>query len=352
MDDAIHVLAQRIGKVPPRLIHGMPANLPVQVRFRRGDRWQTARARGLTRDGVYLSTAIPPAPGATVAIHIAVGASKLIANASVLHVTPPEVGGALGARGFGVRFHLRTPEQVTEMENLLLAARGTDLVSPAAPPRRRESRYPVHLPLLLWTAKTSAEVSVLDVSRHGLFVNLPEPPANDQFGISLPVDGEKEPVQAGVRVARQIDERVAKARGISPGVGLEILSFAPESEPVFQRFVERISRRVDRSILIGAMPNRLVPLCEALTSCGYDAAGATDPRGLLERATGGVRAPDLVVLDGSLPGAKDQRGPWHALQRHGFRTLLLDDDTPAFFRERVDAMLLPDRKLAAGSPTV
>ena len=69
----------------------------------------------------------------------------------------PNVADAASATS-GVMTNLRPMARATS--ETAIAFQLTAITAGKAPPRRRESRYPVNLPILLWTAKSQAELAV------------------------------------------------------------------------------------------------------------------------------------------------------------------------------------------------
>ena len=336
--EAVEFLAQRLGATSPAPSQPEAAG---EARFLRGEAWQAARPRSLTREGVFLATSAAPSFGSRVELQLSLGDVVFLTRADVLHVTPPATGEALGWGGFGVRFVIETPEQTAALEALLKAAHGTALVTSAQPPRRAESRYPIEWPALIWNNKRCAEVLVLDVSRHGVFVNAEKlPPRDFELALAPAVEIGKEPIQMVTRIARRVTAQVAETRALTRGFGLQIVSFSSGSETRFARFVERVARRVGQTILIGASLSRMSELCVTFAASGYTTLGATDARGLLAKAKSAARPPSLVVLDPSLPPRPEVVEAVQALQRGGIRVLELEDDAIAAAQKQIDDLLL------------
>src|SRR5262249_34029318 len=62
-------------------------------------------------------------------------------------------------------------------------------------------------------------------------------------------------------------------------------------------FLDRIERRADRRILIGASPARLAELQAHLAAAGYAVTGGTDPGALVQLASAEARPVDAALLD-------------------------------------------------------
>jgi hypothetical protein len=340
-EEALRALARHIESSTPPIDEVLA---PLEVRFRRGDQWQLARVRSLSRDGISLATGAPPRRGDLVDLEINAGALTLVARGTVVGVTSTEVASVLGAAGFGARFLLGTEAERSTLERLI-AMVGDGARSLTPPPRRREARYPIRWPVLVRTSRGKSSLSALDVSRHGLFVAVDRAtpsPLSTSVQVTLPLDDVGGPIQASARIARTIAPEVARQRGIAPGYGLELTGFSDEDATRFAGFVDRIGRRAERKIVVGAAPERLDALCAELTAAGYTASGAADPPSLVAEAAAPSIAPDLVVLDSSLAD-ENPRGvnaARRALSARTVRVLMLDGEPPTACREWADAALL------------
>jgi len=62
-------------------------------------------------------------------------------------------------------------------------------------------------------------------------------------------------------------------------------------------FLERIEKRTERRVLIGAAPNRLQEIQADLAAAGYVVTGATDPGALVQLASGDARPVDAALID-------------------------------------------------------
>jgi hypothetical protein len=339
--DAIRVLARDLGQ-PSSFpdASSPPVPIPFEVRFRRGDEWQLGRLRGLTREGIFVSTGAPPRPGDVVEVNVTAGGQSVSLRSAVIHVTPPDAASAVGASGFAARFVAAEAEDRGRLDGLLQAARGLKLAELAPAPCRRDVRYPVRWPVAVATDDARSRLAALDVSRHGLFLACAAPlPAS--LAVEVPIDDDGTPVRARARIARVVSEEVARARGVPIGYGVELAGLSTSDDARFHMFVGRIGRRAQRSLLVGAPVDRVTDIVTSLTSAGYSVASATDVGQVAARL--GAATPDLVLIDEALE-RQDSRAA-RALRRVVMSksvTLvhLEHGDAPRAARALVDAALL------------
>lgn len=308
----------------------------MEVRFRRGEQWQLGRARDLTPDGIYVASSCPPRQGEVVDLELWLGKDRAATRAAVVHVTPPY--SAQGVGGFGACFIIADDAERLKLDQVLDAARTVTPIP--APPARRDGRYPVRWPIFAWLAGGWLTMVVLDVSRRGLFVATGVPLGiGELLELTIPVDDGSEPRRATARVVRAIHEAEALSRGLAVGFGLEITGM--DAGDGLAEFVSRVAARAERRIVVGAGQERGAALLGELTGVGYVASGAVEAHAILERTTVGA-APDLVLLDDSLPGdggrTIDELS--EVLVRRQVPTVLLHGESPAAARRRVDEVFL------------
>src|SRR5262249_51461102 len=190
----------------------------------------------------------------------------------------------------------------------------------------------------LRTHERRLDARVLDVSQRGMFVAGDTPPTGGAVHVSIPIDDRGTPILATARVARAIHENTAKMRGISQGVGLEIVSLSGTDARRFQGFVGRVARRAVKEVIVGAAQPRVGELIAELAGAGYAATGVSDAPALVAR-TAAARPPDLVVLDSSL-SARTLHVARRALGAPCAVARASDGDAPAAAREQVDSALL------------
>ncbi len=335
---ALAALADHLGSAlpdsPPR----------VEVRFRRGDAWQIARVRSMTREGISIATCTPPRRGDAVELEIAAPDLTLVARATVTGVAMGDTAVALGATGFGARFLPASEDERDKIAALLRLVGGEKLRALEPPPRRRAARYPVRWPVHIRSPRGRLSRSALDVSRHGMFVGceVDSLPADGNLHLTVPVDDRGTPILATARVARAIPDEMAKHRGLSSGVGIEITAISQRDEQRFGAFVARVGRRCEREVLVGASPGRVLELTAALSAAGYCVTGVSDAASLVARAAASPRVPDLAIIDSSL-ASESPRAIQAARRQLAVRLVPLmqiDGDAAEVARETVDDALL------------
>ena len=316
----------------------------VEVRYRRGDSWQLARVRSMTREGVSVATGTPPRRGDVVELELAGAGVNLIMRSTVVGVAIGDAAAALGASGFGARFLLTGDDQREKLEEILRILGADKLRSLDPPPRRRAARYPVHWPVFVRSTQRRASLRALDVSPHGMFVGCADAvaPLEEPVHVTVPIDDGGTPVLATARVARQIASEVAQSRGLEAGIGIEFTALSQKDDQRFAAFVARVGRRAERDVVVCASAGRLSELTTALAAVGYCTSGVSDPNGLVARAAAGVRVPDLVVLDASAvrDNPKAIQTARRALAVRLIRMMTVDGDPPVTLRESVDGALL------------
>ncbi len=353
LDGAMRGLARLIGleTTPPGWRNAQePSHLA--VRFRRGETWLAGRACCLTADGIYIAAGGAPRAGDVTDIEIALtgepisgerseGAERhqsisvqLVVRATVTQPTPSDVAGASGASGFGARF-LLDDAQRAQLSGVIaaMASRGEIL---AQPPRRRDVRYPLRWPIRLRRPDgVVLEARALDVSAHGLFLSCAadEQPLDyrDEVELEIPLDVDAPPVVAHASVMRALDPRGP----FTPGFGLSL-----DATAAFAGFVQRVARRGDHLVIVGAGEGRVDRVVDALVDTGYSVIRARDPIALIGTLSG-ARAPDVVVLDESLEGSdRVAQSITRSLATRLVPTLRTRNASPADVRRMVDAALL------------
>lgn len=316
---------------------------PVEVRFRRGDGWQLARLRSMTREAISIATCTPPRRGDLVDLEIIGAGHKLELRSTVVGIATGDAASALGTSGFGARFLIASEMDRRTLEAILRAVGPDKLRALDPPPRRRAARYPVHWPVQIRGAQGRISRDALDVSRHGLFVSCGDDcQAEGAVHMTIPIDDHGTPVLATGRVARAIPDDLARRRGLERGIGIEITAISARDDQRFGAFVARVGRRAEREVVVGATPARVNELTTALSAAGYCASGVSDAQSLVHRTATATRLPDLVLIDSSLT-REDSRGVQAARRALAVRVVALmsiDGDSPEATREIVDGMLL------------
>jgi hypothetical protein len=137
-------------------------------------------------------------------------------------------------------------------------------------------------------------------------------------------------------VAREIDPATARLRGLTRGYGVEICELPESATRSYCRFLERVSLRAARHVLIAADPERGRELATGLGSVGYAVTTATS--GEVAQVLGAFhgRRPDVALLDGDELAISDCVDVLAAQQIPCIRTHLRP---PQHARELVDSLL-------------
>jgi hypothetical protein len=341
LGDALRLLAAELDLPLPEPEDPGPHSPPADVRFRRGDDWQAGRLCRIGADGAFIATGAPPRVGDIVDLELTAGGEKVLVQAAAVHVTAPHAALALGSVGFGARFLFRDLRAHRVAAPTLTAVTHA-VPRVASPPRRRDIRYPVRWPAFVRHGADTVSMKVLDVSRQGLFLETLRWPLSPVMEVILPLDETGGPVRLETRIAREVTADMASARRLSGGVGLEITDAALEDQLRYAGFVNRVARRVERRIVIGAAPRRLAELVGELSAAGYLCTGATDPRDLLQRAIESQRAPDLVLIDETLAAinARLTRRLQYSLGSRHIDSFRCNGEPAATLRALIDAALV------------
>jgi len=169
-----------------------------------------------------------------------------------------------------------------------------------------------------------------------------ECPPEGPVHMTIPIDDHGTPVLAAGRVARAIPDELARRRGMAGGIGIEITALSQRDQLRFVAFVNRVARRAEREVMVGAVPARRQELCAALIAAGYCALGVDDAAQLVSRAAAAPRTPDLVLIDSSLTrdNPRGVQAARRALAVRHVPLLSIDGDSAEATREIVDGALL------------
>ncbi|RMH39517.1 MAG: PilZ domain-containing protein, partial [Deltaproteobacteria bacterium] len=277
----------------------------IHVRFRRGDDWAPARLRSLGLKGAYLACGAPPRLHDDVHVAIGLGPLGTVMRGSVVHVTSPDEAARTGAAGFGVLFPAVDSPSRRQLKELLRVARQKGIALEPPPPRRAV-RFPVRWPVqILLPNQDGLDAAALDVSAGGMFLTTRVRLPAGALEFLLPPERCGAPIRGRARAVREVPWKLACARGLHSGFGMEIVDFARDSAERYDAFVQRVRARVERRILVGGAPERVEELVAGLGAAGYTASGTTDARALVRAAECDARPPDAVVVDASLATAPD-----------------------------------------------
>jgi hypothetical protein len=272
----------------------------IDVRFLRGGQWTPARLRALSAKGAYLVTGAPPRLGDSVHVALGFGNHGALIRGTVYHVTSAADAMSTGSAGFAVRFPSYASPGRTQLVELLTHARAAG-VTIKPPPPRAAVRFPVCWPVQLSTPQGGFSADALDVSRAGLFVATTRALSpGDEVTFGVPLDDGDAPMTGRARVVRRLSEADAGPRGLQAGYGLAIVDMAEPDRRQWAGFLDRVRRRTEKRVLVGASPTRLEELTAGLTAAGYTVTAGSDPGVLVRLADLEPRPPDAAVIDVSL----------------------------------------------------
>ena len=277
-----------------------PPPVHIDVRFLRGGQWTPARLRALSVKGAYLVTGAPPRLGDSVHVALGFGNQGALIRGTVYHVTSAADAMSTGSAGFAVRFPSYASPGRTQLVELLTHARAAG-VTIKPPPPRAAVRFPVCWPVQVSTPQGGFSCDALDVSRAGLFVATTRIlHAGDEVTFGVPLDDGDAPMTGRARVVRRLSEAEATPRGLQAGYGLSIVDMAEPDRRQWAGFLDRVRRRTEKRVLVGASPTRLEELTAGLTAAGYTVTAGSDPGVLVRLADLEPRPPDAAVIDVSL----------------------------------------------------
>ncbi|HET6610509.1 MAG TPA: PilZ domain-containing protein [Kofleriaceae bacterium] len=312
----------------------------LEVRFRRGDTWHPGRLWRLGLDGAFIATGAPPRPGDAVEIELCRPGlnTTLRIPGLCIHTVSPEAARTAGAAGFLARFAFASAADHRALAAALAAT--PQPATLAAPPRRRDIRYPITWPGRL-TAPGRRPIRLLDVSLRGAFIATTGGHLGDRVTVAIPGDNSPS-LSLPMRVARVISPAIAGARGLHPGLGLELSAGDPASERAYRKFVARVARRSSLHVILCAHPPRLPELVAEFSAIGYATEGLTRIDDVRQRALAGRGNPDLVILDDSVVH-RDRRAAHdllRVLERRAIAVIRSGHEPPRAARRLADAALV------------
>jgi hypothetical protein len=303
---------------------------PPRLRFLRGETWQVGRLGRITDDRLLVVTSAPLRAGERTTIELA--APSVTARLPAVVVDEAETT-TPGTWGFTVKLTIDGPRKLSD-HNVLTWARAR-LADAGPMPARAEHRIPLAWPARLRDQTGEHPVLVRDVSLGGAFAEMPHLPEGSSVRLRVPFDLGDAPLDLEAEVARVVDPDLAVHHGVPVGVGLRVRPVDRDRDR-YPEFVERITMRAARHVLIGARRPRLEELVRHFASVGYLTSGCDDLRSLCTRAVQGARLPEVVLLDPGL-GSPTQVRP--RIGRRGLPVLAIEG-TPIAARRLVDAALL------------
>ncbi len=306
---ATNVATDRTPTTPPpipqraleRALDNTPIPQPNQpstiyARYLRSGRWVPIRVGALSLKGAALMAGALPRINDHVDVALSFGGHRALVRGNVGKVSSLEEATASGASSFNVSFQLDDASR-RQLTALLTAARAAKITIKPAPPRTAR-RFPVDWQFALQTNKGVVRSEALDVSRDGMFVH-PQHALilGTTLSFSSVLDDGGAPVSGRAKIVRHISEAEARSCGLAPGYGLYICEMGHDDRTRWLAFLDRVERRSERRILIGASPTRLQEIQMDLAAVGYAVTGATDPGALVQLAGGDVRPVDAALID-------------------------------------------------------
>ncbi len=333
----------RVGNRPPGVTGTPNADTEparISVRFRRGDDWVPARLRSLGLKGAYLACGAPPRLHDDVHVALGLGPVGTVMRGTVVHVTTADDATASGTSGFGVLFPTIDSPSRRQLKELLQHARQRGVVLEPPPPRaavRFPVRWPVHVIL---PNQTGVDMSALDLSTRGMFISTLDRLPAGALEFFMPTEHGGSPIHGRIKCVREVPWKMAAARGLHSGFGMQIVSFHRADDLRYQEFIARIGRRVQRRIAIGASAERAEVLAAGLTAAGYTCTATSDPNTMIKLAECDPRPPDAALIDGSLQ-LQSQVG--HRIERllamREVPMISIDGEAPYRARAMVDGLL-------------
>jgi len=309
----------------------------IEVRYRRGGQWALARLRSLSVKGAYLVTGALPRLGDKVTLAFAYGDDGVTLQAKVYHITSVRDAAETGSAGFAVRFsHQASPERSDLIEILKRALADGLRIKP--PPARVAVRFPVCWPVRVGSSRGGIKVDVLDVSAGGMFFTTKRNVATDELMFRLPLDNGDSPIHGRVKVVRKVDPETAQRRAMLPGYGVSIVELDGTSRRRYANFVDRVQRRSQSRLFVGAGHDRVRDIMSGLSSVGYEVVGACDPCVLKKSTELSGASVDMAVIDASL-GNQHVKQFRQAFAERNVRTLFIGGEPPDKARADVDRLL-------------
>ena len=276
------------GPTPPGIIY---------ARYLRSGRWVPVRIGALSLKGAALMAGALPRMQDNVDIALSFGDYRALVRGPVSKVSSVQEAQLSGAATFSITFELDDASR-RQLTTLLTAARDAKVVIKPPPPRSNR-RFPVEWPVCLGSNRGAMRANALDVSRDGMFVRPQNPLALDtDMMFSAVLDDGASPISGRARCVRHVTEADARACGLVPGWGLNIVELGDADRARWNEFLTRVENRSDKRVLIGASPARLAELQAGLAAAGYAVTGGTDAGALVQLASAESRPVDAAMIDG------------------------------------------------------
>ena len=294
-EDAINLLAENIGiESPEESSIATPPSLG--VRFRRGGTWHQGRVCRATTSGLYVATPYLPRLGDIVPVELISSKQRFDLHASVVQLTQGESAEKVGSVGFGARY-LISHTKYQELNRFMMAEKWQTKKF-HQPPKRCEARYQLKWPVKMIVNGHTTYAIAEDISRNGLFVATQHPVVGKkQIKIVFQSDDGSGPISVHVKIVRKARPTTGGSRR-KLGYGVEIALSPSKELRRYREFVERVSKRVNHYVIVGAAAARVDEIITDLVAAGYTAVGGDNPRALYHLADSS--RPDALVIDASL----------------------------------------------------
>jgi hypothetical protein len=268
----------------------------IYARYLRSGKWVPIRIGALSLKGAALMTGALPRLHDHVDVALSYQGHRALVRGAVGKVSTMIEAQSTGASTFSVAFELDTASR-RQLTALLTAAREAK-VTIKPPPPRATRRFVVEWPVCLGTMRGAMKADALDISTTGMFVRPVVALTIDTvLNFSAVIDDGGGPVAGRAKVVRHLSDAEAASCGLAPGYGLSIVEMSNDDQVRWTAFIERIERRAEKRVLIGASPQRLGELQTALAAAGYAVMGGTDPGALVQLANTDTRPVDAALID-------------------------------------------------------
>lgn len=290
-------------RVPPRsegadLRPASTANHTVTAQVMRNGRWRAVRLRQLTMTQATLAAGNALRAGDRVHLGVSVGDHTALLRGIVVNGATAQELATSGTATATVQLEL-SEGSAADLHGLLAFA-ATHGVSFQKPPARAATRLAVSWPIRLGTNEGPVDGEALDISEGGFFVQTQgrlQLRSLVQFQMQLDDGGAI--IRGQGRVVRRIDAG-GEARGVHAGFGIVVQGISADGKDRWQRFVERVRKRSQRRVVIGASGDIAKALAERLAATGYCVVAGANQRTIAALTESDMPSPDAVILDASL----------------------------------------------------
>jgi hypothetical protein len=308
----------------------------VRVRYQRGDTWMPARLRNLTTKDIRLAASAAPPSGAILRVSITIGDHNAVLTGTVIEVVNTE-GSVDGSTTFRLEFRKVGKREHERLVLLLRKAKKAGM-SLTPPPPRRNRRFAISWPVAVVSEGRRFNAAALDISERGLFLATTTLIRSSQLIFGMPLDRDGTMLKGRARVARKVNEHMARSRGLNLGYGLEIEDFSIEDDEQYAEFLIRIRRRSQMHILVAGDADRASSLSECFQAAGYAVSKATSVEAMLHRTQFESNAPDVAVIDHSM-SANIRKEFEATFAEHHVPILNVGTEAPHLARNSLDSLI-------------